>query len=98
VILLGGHFPGSSPVTADPSSVVIRVDVPYCSCFRLTSPSAPVTAPLPEYRNKRTPCLAVAGTVRYLMGASGGGAGNISIVLGIRNRSPRPCGLEMADL
>jgi len=28
------------------------------------------------------------------MGASGGGAGNISIVLGIRNRSPRPCELR----
>jgi hypothetical protein len=28
------------------------------------------------------------------MGASGGGAGNISIVLGIRNRSARPCELR----
>ena len=58
----------------------------------LTPP--PTASPSVSTATSAPLCLASQLQVAYLMGPSGGGAGNISIVLGIRNRSARPCELR----
>jgi Protein of unknown function (DUF4232) len=64
------------------------------SAFPSTSPRPPTASPSVSTATSAPLCVASQVQISYLMGASGGAAGNTSIVLGIRNRSAQPCELR----